>query len=434
MQEPNFLLLFFLTMLFLSICLLVFYKFDVLEPGVLLPATMGFSAFMAYLNMGRWSLPFGFESWVLLTLAIVMFQFGSLYCYIGGFIRSKNVSPFIIRKYTPSLIMTGFCCVIMICMAIFSFHELYELSIQLGNTEGVANILKVVRPAVEKQSVYLSRWMNYRQVVAQSIASIYAYLLLSKIISSQMKLRDLFLIFPVILYVPFMIMTTGRMAMMTFGIYIFVLGTILYKIKNRYSIVSNQKSILFLLFAGVAVIGAFLLMGYFTGKIAHENRTVSMIIAHYAGVSLPAFDEAIHSIYTDDGFIGSSTLLGLYRILGRIGFSTPHVDLFLPFVKFDGIDTNVYTAEWRYYKDFGIMGMSAIMWVLGAFYTFFYNKIKYCSSSPFIAIFYSSIVFPLFLSSIDERFFIDLFGTSILYQFLLLYLCYKIVICKSATK
>lgn len=103
-------------------------------------------------------------------------------------------------------------------------------------------------------------------------------------------------------------------------------------------------------------------------------------------------------------------------------------------MKFDGIDTNVYTAEWRYYKDFGIMGMSAIMWILGAFYTFFYNKIKYCSSSPFIAIFYSSIAFPLFLSSIDERFFIDLFGTSILYQFLLLYLCYKIVICKSATK
>lgn len=41
MQEPNFLFLFFLTMLFLSICLLIFYKFDVLEPGVLLPATMG---------------------------------------------------------------------------------------------------------------------------------------------------------------------------------------------------------------------------------------------------------------------------------------------------------------------------------------------------------------------------------------------------------
>lgn len=434
MQEPNFLFLFFLTMLFLSIGLLIFYKFDVLEPGVIMPATMGFSAFMAYLNMGRWSLPFGFDSWVILTLAIVMFQIGSLYCYIGGFIKSKSVSSFVIGKHNPSIIVTGCCCIIMVCMAILSFHELYELSIRLGNTEGVANILKVVRPAVEKQSVFLSRWMNYRQVIAQSIASIYAYLLLSKFISSRLKFKDLFLILPVILYVPFMIMTTGRMAMMTFGIYLFMLGSILYKIKNKYSLASNQRSILFLAIAGVAVIGAFLLMGYFTGKIAHENRTVSMIIAHYAGVSLPAFDEAIHSIYTDDGFIGSSTLLGLYRILGRIGFSTPHVDLFLPFVKFDGIDTNVYTAEWRYYKDFGIMGMSAIMWILGAFYTFFYNKIKYCSSSPFIAIFYSSIVFPLFLSSIDERFFIDLFGTSILYQFLLLYLCYKIVICKSATK
>lgn len=431
MVEPNFLLLFFLTILLLSIGSLLFYKFDVLEPGVLMSATMSFSAFMAFLNMSRWSLPFGFDSWCLLTGAIVLFQFGSIFCYVVGF-KNVKLQPYQTTvRYEPLKILTLCCCICMASMAIFSFRELYDLSLSLGNVDGIGNIIKVVRPAIENQTVSLSRWMNYRQSVALAIASVYSFMLLFNVFYSKLKIKDLLLLVPVVLYFPFMVMTTGRMAMMSFGIYLFVVGMILYQKRKGYTIQCNQKAILFLSVASIAFIGMFLLMGFFTGKIASENHTVSMILAHYAGVSLPAFDRAIHSIYIDNGFIGSTTLLGLYRILGRLGIAVPQVDIFLPFVRFDGIDTNVYTAEWRYYKDFGFIGMGAIMWLLGAFYSLFYNKIKYDSASSFLIIFYASISFPLFLSSIDERFFLDLFGTAILYQFALLYIFYKVIICKS---
>ena len=320
----------------------------------------------------------------------------------------------------------------MIGMAFFSFRELYNLSLSLGNVGGIANIIKVVRPAIEKQTVSLSRWMNYRQVLAMAIANVYSFMLLFNGFYSRFKIKDLFLIVPIVLYFPFMIMTTGRMAMMSFGINFFVLGMVLYLKKKGYTFQCNQRAILFLCIAAFVVISLFLLMGFFTGKIANENRTVFMILAHYAGVSLPAFDKAIHSVYTDNGFIGSTTLIGVYRILGRLGITVPHVDVFLLFVKFDGIDTNVYTAEWRYYKDFGFIGMGAIMWLMGASYSLFYNKIKYDFVSPFAIIVYASIAFPLFLSSIDERFFMDLFGTAIVYQFVLLFILYKAIVCKSA--
>ncbi len=301
----------------------------------------------------------------------------------------------------------------------------------MGNVEGITSIIKIVRPAIEKQLISLSRWMNYRQALALAIASVYSFMLLFNVFNSKLKVKDLFLLTPIVLYFPFMIMTTGRMAMMSFGIYFFVLGMVLYQKKYGYTIQCNQKAILFLVVASIAFIGMFLLMGFFTGKIASENHTVSMILAHYAGISLPAFDKAIHTVYTDNGFVGSTTLLGLYRVLGRLGITVPQVDIFLPFVKFDGIDTNVYTAEWRYYKDFGSIGLCAIMWILGASYSLFYNKIKYDQVSPFVIIFYASIAFPLFLSSIDERFFLDLFGTAIIYQFALLYILYKVIICNS---
>ncbi len=93
-----------------------------------------------------------------------------------------------------------------------------------------------------------------------------------------------------------------------------------------------------------------------------------------------------------------------------------NIDMFLPFVKFNGIDTNVYTAEWRYVRAFGVIGMAAIMWLLGAFYSIYYNWLKYSSNKITALLLYATISYPLFLSSIDERFFLDLFGTTIIYM------------------
>ena len=416
MIEPNFLFLFFLTMALLTVGVFIFYQYDILQPAVLMSGSMTFSAFMAYLAMDRWVLPFSVSSYFLLTLAISMFVFGSVFCSWCGFSHCKLKNYICEYRYEPKVWIVFIVIVILILLAALSFRELYNLSVLLGNTNGYANIIKTIRPYIENQSVSLSRWMNYRQVFSLALSSIFSYMFLFNIFYSRFKLRDLILLLPIILYIPFMIFTTGRMAMMSFVIFIFVLGTFLYQKSKSYTKKSAYNTLIFFVVSGILFVTFFLLMGFFTGKIASENHTISMILAHYAGVSLPAFDKAIHTVYTDNGFVGSHTLLGIYRILSRIGIDVPSVDIFLPFVKFNGIDTNVYTAEWRYYRDFGIFGMSAIMWILGAAYTFFYNCLKYGNLLSFFFILYASISFPLFLSSIDERFFLDLFGTAIFYN------------------
>ena len=115
-------------------------------------------------------------------------------------------------------------------------------------------------------------------------------------------------------------------------------------------------------------------------------------------------------------------------MLDFLGFDFPNVKIFLPFTEFNGINTNVYTAEWRYVKDFGITGMMAIMWLLGVFYSTFYNWLKYSETGIYGLLLYGTISYPLFLSSIDERFFLDLFGTSIIYIALVLFVTKKILI------
>lgn len=431
MIEPNFLFLFFFTMALLTVGVFIFYQYDILQPAVLMSGSMTFSAFMAYLTMDRWGLSFSVNSYFLLTLAISMFVFGSIFCSWCGFSHCKLQNSICQYRYEPKVWIVFFVIVGMILLAALSFRELYNLSVSLGNTDGYTNIIKTIRPYIENKTISLSRWMNYRQTFALALANIFSYMFLFNIFYSKFKFRDLILLVPIVLYVPFMIFTTGRMAMMSFGIFVFVLGTLLYQKSKNYTKKSTYNALIFFATAGGLFITLFLFMGFFTGKIASENHTISMILAHYAGVSLPAFDKAIQTVYTDTGFVGSHTLLGIYRILSRAGMDVPSVDIFLPFVKFNGIDTNVYTAEWRYYQDFGIFGMSAIMWILGAAYTFFYNCLKYSKISIFSLILYASISFPLLLSSIDERFFLDLFGTAILYNIMLIFICKSIFIDKS---
>ena len=404
----------------LTTCVFIFYQYDILQPAVLMSGSMMFSSFMAYSTMEKWGLPFSLYSYFLLTLAIGMFVCGGVFCSYCGFSSRKLPVAMYQYRYEPKLWITLFIVVGMIFMAAVSFYELNKLSLSLGNTDGYANIIKTIRPYIENQTVSLSRWMNYRQMLALSLASVFSYMFLFNVFYSKFKFRDLILLFPVSLYVPFMIFTTGRMAMMSFGIFLFVLGGILYQKSRNYSKKSIYNAFAFFIVAIILFILFFLFMGALTGKIASENHTITMILAHYAGVSLPAFDKAIHTVYTDNGFIGSHTLLGIYRILSRVGVDSPSVDIFLPFVKFNGIDTNVYTAEWRYYRDFGVFGMSAIMWILGTSYTFFYNCLKYRTTSAFPFILYASISFPLLLSSIDERFFLDLFGTTLIYNMVLI--------------
>ena len=99
--------------------------------------------------------------------------------------------------------------------------------------------------------------------------------------------------------------------------------------------------------------------------------------------------------------------------------------LFLPFVTFNGIDTNVYTAEARYIWDYGWLGMTLILWSFGAIYAFAYRYVSE-RSAAFPLMFYGFCAYPLFLSSIDERVMLDLFGTTPVYVFILLWLSGKI--------
>ena len=401
------------------------FKFDFLEPCVVMTATMLFSIFIAIIFAEPWGYDVGIRTVICISAAMIFFTAGNVFSkrhfFTKNLDRDEHDSRIEVADWKILLAL-----IIVSIFLLQNFRESQEMAISLvvGSKIKYTEIISENREAIEEGLVNFSRWMYYRSMVAQTLAYACIYAFLNNL--RHFRIRDLLLILPVIMYIPFIILSTGRMWLICLVIYTVVVAVILFQRGKKFSIVENLSTIKIFFVAGIGFFAMFLLLGIFTGKTFMGDRDFSEILAHYAGLSIPALDMALNQQWAESEVVGEYTLLGVFRILSRLGMSLPDVPIFLPFIHFHGIDTNVYTAEARYIKDFGFLGMVSIMWILGVLYSTLYNFVRNRRSSLML-MFYGYFCSPLFLSSIDDRFFLDFFGTTMIYMFILLFIWKKVL-------
>lgn len=430
MPDVSLLALLFLALVLLFGIALVASRMDFLQPAVIGSGVMAVSALFAVIGEKWWASHLSFEGFVIILLGMIVFVAAGLWTSsasrpMGGG-RQEPVREF----YEISWILALFFCALMVVMAYYNFQTMYRVSVELGNTKGYAGMFAVVRQAVElDEGGVFGRWMNYRTILAQMIASVYLYLFLYDVILAGWRWRFLAAIPPVLCYFPFLLLTTGRTTMLCFVIYGFVLAVVLYFRKHGGAMAARRRAVGYAVLAGVIFAALFFLMGLVSGKTGDTvGRSYLQIFAHYAGLSLPAFGEIIQYPVLEDGLIGSHTLGPLYRVLASLGLPLPHVINFMPFVNFSGIDTNVYTIFWRYCWDFGIVGMLLMMFLLGAGYTLAYRFISHGRLRPFALMTYALFVYPIFWFPMDDRFLMDVLNTTTLYDLVLLFVLYELLL------
>ncbi len=408
----------FVALLIILSATVIYFRLDFMEPSVIFVATMTVSVFLSMIFAEQWGFSIGIKTFFCLTLAASAFVLGNIFadrCWRSTQITPRGAISIGNEKIFAALI-------VMALMLLFNFIESYEMSMRLGNTGGVADMIRVNRQAIEAQTASFSRWTNYRSMIAQAITYTFLYAFIHHFIfRREIVARYLA---PLIFYVPILILNTGRMGLLCLVVYVLVVASILRqrlsdRIADRLSIAKS------LIGAGIIFAALFMMMGVFTGKTVSETRTPMVILAHYAGLSIPALDVFLNRDFVETTAIGSFTLHGIYRALGTLGFDLPTVPLFLPFVKFVGIDTNVYTAEARYIHDYGWLGMTMILWIFGAIYSFAYRFVR-ARATALPLMFYGFCAYPLFLSSIDERVMLDFFSTTPIYILILMWATDKI--------
>lgn len=430
MEEYNYIYMLFFILLSISLFCLLFDKGDFLTPRFLISGTMTLSILFAMVQVDVWNLQVGIDACIAIIGGVLSFIVGGLYVSysfsekIDNTDKKDDINSYFKVNIKVLLLLSFF--VAVFCY--LNFRELYVLSLTLGNTTGYMGMIHTVRVAMEGHIVELSRWMNYRQLIAQMIAYFYIFIFSYNTINNGFKLKNCVLFLPIILYMPIVILTTGRMALMIMIIYSFVISGILFFKRLGHNFHTTLKVFVLICLLCILFVFLFLLLGEITGKGINSDRSIFTIISHYVGLSIPALNTLLNQPEVVSVNIGDSTFLGIYRILTRFGMQLPEVQIFLPFVKFYNIDTNVYTAIGRYVHDFGYTGMILIMWILGVIYTAMYEYVLKEKTHNLYLILYATYSFPLFLSSIDERFFLDIVGTSFVYTVILSMVLYYVLL------
>lgn len=411
-----FLPLFVALILFLTF-LIIYSEFDFLEPSVLVVTMMTASTFMAIIFAERWGLQISLKGFLFILSAVLIFFAGGFFarkCF--GYKKKTKVTPSE-KTYDVSWTIIFFVTFLMIGMLFYNIERVHAISMLYGNEQGFngyLNMIRIVRPLLESGEMpsfglVFGVFFN----LSRLIAYIFIYLFCYNLLYSKAKRIDFRLLIPIFLEIPFQILTTGRLGLFIVVVYTLIVSIMLYQKGENYSFESRTNALKIMGVGGFLFIAAFLLMGMLTWKGVTEDRTPLIILSHYLGLSIPALDTLTQMTLAESAYAGSHTLQGAYRFLHAVFPNIPAVEAFLPFVQFNGIDTNVFTMFGQYFMDYGYIGTLALTWIFGFIYTACYTSVKYSENhieTPIIM--YGYLAYPLFLSSISERIFMDFTNTA----------------------
>ncbi len=416
-EIENFLPILTFILFFITIGNILIFNFDIMQPAVITSCTMMLSLFLGTINIERWNLFVGSYTSIIFLLGLIAFFSGCLFSQYTYFINRKNKPNVRVIHYSASYVVIFAMALIVLILAYLSGREMYNMSLALGNNDGLTNMIKIIRYPFEKGEISFSRWMRYRNLIAMSIATVFLYIYCYKttFIGESIRENILYLL-PTLCAIPFFFLSTGRRSFIQFIITACVLMTIFFQQKKGYSSKIRLKILKLLGVAFSCSLVIYFLMGFLTGKVQVGGRGPLTIISHYGGLSVPALDIFLNNSQIENQYIGQNSLVSLYGNLNTLGM---HLELgrnFLPFVQFQGIDyidTNVYTVLYRMIADWSILGMIMTMFICGSLITLCYDYLKY-NSNPLLLVLYAYFGYIPFFLFIDDQF-MTIFTTENIY-------------------
>lgn len=399
---------------------------DFLNPSFIYSICLTGCCSLAALYTNKWNLPMHFNTAVILISMSILFLVGGRiaeYCGLNRVTLLKR-QPIVFNGFFIDSLAWLFFVLVLTFSLYLSYSEFISLAHQVTGATEIKNMLGPVINGLTHHDISFSRWHAYRLRFATCIAYISVLAVWLNIMTHQYKEVLKWGCF-ILLYVPFMILTGGRQQFMYLILYAMISfflvyrkkSNILHSVGKEFAIIGAAIVIFLLCFLGIGVIN---------GKIGVGTSFINVLV-HYAGTNISAFDVYVNEmIVPDSQYIGTTTLDPIYGFLYNHGFDVPQFFQYIPlFTAFGPITTNVYTAFYRYIHDFGYLGCALIMFLLGFFYTLFYEQLYRDGLKNWMILIYASISYPIFLIGREERFFNEILTTSKLSFILGILILYK---------
>lgn len=152
------------------------------------------------------------------------------------------------------------------------------------------------------------------------------------------------------------------------------------------------------------IVGLALGKGGTLGSTLGENwTTLKDSFLTYALGGIPSLDVLLHSPGRDVEW-GANTFRSVLAVLHAIGFHVTAPPLVQPYVDIP-IPENVYTVHQPYIKDFGALGGSAALFVIGFLHAFLYRLATLRKPHAFFVFLFALSLFPLVMQVFQDMYF-----------------------------
>lgn len=405
---------------------------DFYTAGFIMTAVFIFSSLSSLLNLNDWGVTVSYNCALLILTLVSVFCIGDL---LGGsrrvFLKNRITDCFNVEldyiqvPANKTVLVVAFMGVTLLLY----FRYISRISLLAGNKDGIAKMFVYARYAITNVDYDTSMpfYLGHSLIICRCLAFIYAFIVVYNKMS-KVSQKSFMNFLPMFLYLVQCAFSTARIDFIKYIIGIITMVMILRMQINKTNKKITFKTIIYV-FAGVfAVFVGFRILGYLTRKSTVRELWNDIFL--YSGGSIPAFSYYLDNKPVANDLFGRETLYNIYKVLRNNGFSNiPLYFSTLPFYRNGHLySTNVYTAFRRLIQDYGLFFSYIIVFFEGLIYGQWTKRVK---TNPYVGlelIIFSYMIYPVFLSSIDEQFILNFTAINLIYHLIYFFISYKILI------
>ncbi len=176
------------------------------------------------------------------------------------------------------------------------------------------------------------------------------------------------------IFTVYSILTDGGRAGVLFKVLMIAYG--IYILQLRKGVPNRKLNRKFLILAAAAVL-VLLPLFYFSSSLVGRKARGDILdyLSFYYGCGIPSLELKLQQGIGSQP-VGQNVFYGIYTLLYKVGLTNQLNGYANDWQYLTTYKSNVYTAWYRYYADFGMVGVVLLAAFYGWFFTFLYQKIK----------------------------------------------------------
>ena len=158
------------------------------------------------------------------------------------------------------------------------------------------------------------------------------------------------------------------------------------------------------------------------------NTNFVQYISFYIGCPIPSLNRYVTNgaLPADNDYPGQNSFRGLYKFTNRLSITEEKREESLPFISLNGMRSNVYTGFYRFFTDFGILGVALLSYLVGLGYGLLCYLALH-KRQAFFLIFYSMFAASIIDFVRDETFFGTFLTTTTVISLFYLFIAYHLL-------